>query len=124
MSLQYDFSMPALSETGVGVGAGGWVHYGPFTVPSGGELNALLAQPISVGASPAGNADLYVRKDAQPTLSTFDCAGNVPANGTTSFERCRLTAPGTYYVSIHGASSTAGLSLQVFLESFGIFTNP
>ncbi|MDC3962888.1 FG-GAP-like repeat-containing protein [Polyangium jinanense] len=120
MSLQYDFSMPALSETGVSVGSGGWVHYGPFTIAIGGELNAFLTRPIPVGGLPAGDADLYVRKDVQPTLSSYDCR----SNGTTSFERCSLTDAGTYYVSIYGASATTGLGAQVFLESLGIFTNP
>ncbi|WP_437502193.1 FG-GAP-like repeat-containing protein [Sorangium sp. So ce1099] len=115
MDIQYNLSAPALSETDVSIAASGVKHYGPFTtssfVLSGGEVNALLA-----GFS--GNADLYVRWGAPPTTTTYDCKDT----GADSFAHCRITGTGSAYVMVVGASAVDDLSVQVFLESFGVFT--
>ncbi|KAL7580891.1 hypothetical protein ACA910_001160 [Epithemia clementina (nom. ined.)] len=48
-----------------------------------------------------GDADLYVRKNAEPTLNDFDCASlNIGSN-----ELCTFTEPGTYYIMVYGFTS-------------------
>jgi Bacterial pre-peptidase C-terminal domain. len=56
-----------------------------------------------------GDADLYVRKDSQPTTSTYNCRPYLSGNNET----CTFSgASGTYYVMIRGYSAFSGVSLK------------
>ncbi|WP_440056616.1 S8 family peptidase (plasmid) [Pseudoalteromonas sp. T1lg65] len=68
--------------------------------------NVTLAVNISGGS---GDADLYVRKGAEPTKSTYDCRPY--RNGNS--ESCSLTSGqgGTYYIKLIGYTSFSGVSL-------------
>ena len=61
----------------------------------------------------SGDADLYVRAGAEPTLSQFDCR----PYSSTSDEACTIAAPtpGLYYVMVRGYSEfRAGALLAGF----------
>ncbi|UXY14704.1 WD40 repeat domain-containing protein [Chitiniphilus purpureus] len=65
-----------------------WVHLGPYASVQ--ELNAAV-----VGT---GNADLYLRAGAKPTLRRYDCKST--AAGST--ENCSVPAGNAVYVSLYG----------------------
>ncbi len=56
-----------------------------------------------------GDADLFVKRDAEPTDVVFDCA----SAGATSNESCVFNAPqaGTWYVRIVAFSAYSGVTL-------------
>jgi hypothetical protein len=56
-----------------------------------------------------GDADLYVRKDAKPTTSSYDCR---PYEDGMAGEQCELGA-GNWYVSLHGFAATSDFTLDV-----------
>jgi Bacterial pre-peptidase C-terminal domain len=60
-------------------------------------------------AGGSGDADLYVRRGAQPTTSVFDCRPFIGGNNET----CTFNAPaaGQYYVMIRGFSAFSGVTL-------------
>jgi vibriolysin len=72
-------------------------------VPSG---QSTLSLKISGGS---GDADLYVRSAAAPTLSSYDCRPYLNGNAET----CSFTNPkaGTYYVLINAYANYSGVSL-------------
>ena len=74
-----------------------------FTVPAGAP-NLVIG--ISGGS---GDADLYVRRNAQPTTSTYDCrpyrAGNAESCASTT------AAGGTYHVLVRGYGAYSGVTL-------------
>lgn len=82
--------------------AGGNRYY-TITVPVG----ATNLQVTTSGGS--GNVDLYLRADAAPTTSTFDCRSTASDNT----ESCVIPSPtaSTYYVMLNAASSYSGVSL-------------
>lgn len=84
-------------------GASGSETYFSIEIPAGATD---LSFQISGGS---GDADLYVRFGAEPTLSSYDC--RPWANGNA--ESCPFASPsaGTYYVMIQGYSAYSGLSL-------------
>lgn len=84
---------PLTQDAGT-LAADAWKHYGPFTVDAAG-LKAVLA--IS-----KGDADLYVRKDAKPTATAYDCR---PYEDGLTGESCSVGA-GTWYVALHGYAAT------------------
>jgi hypothetical protein len=85
----------------------------------GGGLNSetLYALAVPAGAADlqirtsggSGDADMFVRRDAIPTGSTYDCVSENP--DTT--ESCLFAAPaqGTYYVLLKGYAAYAGVTL-------------
>ena len=83
-----------LAQDAGSLAADAWKHYGPFTVDAAG-LKAVLA--IS-----KGDADLYVRKDAKPSATTYDCR---PYEDGLTGESCSVGA-GTWYVALHGYAAT------------------
>ncbi len=87
-------------ETGT-LGADAWKHFGPFKVDAPGLLAALTLAK--------GDADLYVRKDAKPTTSSYDCR---PYQDGMAGEQCELGA-GNWYVSLHGFAATSDFTLDV-----------
>ena len=61
-------------------------------------------------SSGSGDADLYVRRGAQPTTSTYDCRPYLIGNNET----CTFTAPvaADYYVMIRGYVAYSGVTLK------------
>jgi hypothetical protein len=57
----------------------------------------------------SGDADLYVRRGAQPTTSLFDCRPFLNGNNET----CTINAPaaGQYFVMLRGFSAFSGVTL-------------
>lgn len=81
-----------------------WNHFGPFSTAAG---------SFSARLTGTGDADLYVRRGATPTLTAYDCrpyAGN-------STERCDLAGPGDFYVSVNGFATNSTYTLTVAYES-------
>ncbi|MEI7994983.1 MAG: S8 family serine peptidase, partial [Methylococcaceae bacterium] len=59
-----------------------------------------------------GDADLYVKKGAPPTTSSYDCRPYTSSNTET----CDMSAlgAGTYYIMVVGYSAVTGLTLESF----------
>ncbi|MEP6940124.1 MAG: pre-peptidase C-terminal domain-containing protein [Rudaea sp.] len=75
-----------------------------LTVPSG---KSTVTIKISGGT---GDADLYVKLNAAPTLSTYDCRPYVAGNSET----CTFTPPsggGTYYIKLNAYATYSSVSL-------------
>lgn len=87
--------------------AGEWTHY-YLDVPAG--MSSLTAT-MSGGS---GDADLYVRRGAEPTTSSYDCRPYRYGNN----ESCDISNPAEdrYYISIRGYQSFSGVSLNVVWE--------
>lgn len=81
-----------------------WLHY-TVTVPAG--MQTFTAS-IAGGT---GDADLYVRRGARPTTTTFDCRPYLQGNN----ESCNITNPAAdvWHVSIRAYSSFTGVTLTV-----------
>ncbi len=80
-----------------------WKHYS-VEIPAGmASFNVDM-----FGGS--GDADLYVRRGAQPSTSTYDCRPY--ANGNT--ENCNFNNPqaGTWYISVRGYSAYSGVNID------------
>lgn len=74
-----------------------------FSVPAG-------APNLSIGISGgSGDADLYVRRNAAPTISTYDCRPWRSGNNET----CSASAAegGTYHVLVRGYGAYSGVTL-------------
>lgn len=75
-----------------------------LTVPAG---KSSVTVQISGGT---GDADLYVRLNAAPTLSTYDCRPYITGNSET----CTFTPPaggGVYHVKLNAYTTYSGVSL-------------
>lgn len=95
---------PVTSTTSnISVTKGAWKYY-TLVVPAG---KTSLTISTSGGS---GDADLYVRKGAQPTKTTYDCRPYKTGNAET----CTFTNPTatTYYIGIYGYSAVSGLTLK------------
>jgi serine protease len=92
------------SVTDISVARGAWAYY-TIDVPAD---MATLNFNMNGGS---GDADMYIRRGAQPTLSTYDCrpyrAGNT--------EACPFTNPiaDTWHIGIYGYSAASGVSLDI-----------
>jgi pre-peptidase len=84
-------------------GAIGSQQFWVMDVPAGKDS---VVFSISGGS---GDADLYVRRGAQPTTSLFDCRPFINGNNET----CTFNAPaaGQYYVMIRGFAAFSGVTL-------------
>ena len=84
-------------------GASGSQQFWVMDVPAGKDAVVFT---ISGGS---GDADLYVRRGAQPTTSLYDCRPFITGNNET----CTFNAPaaGQYYVMIRGFSAFSGVIL-------------
>jgi serine protease len=62
----------------------------------------------------SGDADLYVRFGAQPTLSTWDCRPYLNGNNET----CTFNNPsaGTWHIMLHGYTSYSGVTVTAAYE--------
>ena len=58
-----------------------------------------------------GEADLYVRRDDEPTVNNYDCADDDPGNE----QECLFAAPaaGVYHIRVHGFDDYTGVELSV-----------
>ncbi|HEY0921719.1 S8 family peptidase [Rheinheimera pacifica] len=82
--------------------SGNWLHY-TLAVPAGmGTLNVTMS-------GGTGDADLYVRRGAQPTTSSYDCRPYKTGNN----ESCAFTNPqaATWYISMRAYSTFSGVTL-------------
>lgn len=97
-ALQNDVPLSNLS------GGVGNQRYFKISVPAG---KPSLVVTISGGS---GDADLYVRRGQQPTLSVYDCSPYIGGNNET----CSFTNPasGDWYIMLNGYSAYSGVTLR------------
>ncbi len=92
--LRQSLSLPPLQPRHVNkqgtVSKSRWKHYGPFEV-----LSDKLHATLSGGT---GDADLYIRRGARPTLTQHNCRPYLVGND----EECEVTGTGSFHVSVHG----------------------
>lgn len=89
-----------------------WKQYGPFNVAAGTTLTAVMTGD--------GDADLYVRKEAAPTATAYDCR---PYRDGTS-EQCSIIGPAKVYVGVNGYAATSSFALKVTYTEGGGVTPP
>ncbi len=78
-----------------------WSYYGPF------EAKANTRATITMTGT--GDADLYVRSNAQPTAGAYDCRPY--KNGSN--ENCSVAAGGIFYVAVHGYAARSTFNLEI-----------
>ncbi|MFC3647251.1 S8 family serine peptidase [Planctobacterium marinum] len=80
-----------------------WLHY-TFDMPAG-----MSTADFSISGG-TGDADLYIRKGAQPTTSNYDCRPYESGNNET----CTFTNPGqdTWHISIRAYRTFSGVTLS------------
>lgn len=93
----------SLDESNLSANRGTWQHY-TVEVPAGAPS---LTANISGGN---GDADLYVRFNAPPTLSSYNCRPYRPGNT----ENCNIATPqaGTWHISVRGYATYSGVNLS------------
>jgi|GEM_PF-6155017 len=92
----------SVNENGLS-GSGGTEHR--YTITGTGVAVVL--------AGGSGDADLYVRLDAAPTTSTYDCR----SNGYSNSESCNLSGSGTWHIMVRGYSTFSGADLTANVTS-------
>ncbi len=92
------------SVTDISVARRAWTYY-TIDVPAG---MSTLDFNMSGGT---GDADMYIRRGAQPTSSTYDCRPYKSGNN----ESCSFTNPtaDTWHIGVYGYSAASGVSLDV-----------
>lgn len=92
-------------------GAAGSTQYWTIVVPAG----ATNLQVSMSGGT--GDADLYLRRGAQPTTSSYDCRPYKVGNN----ESCTVASPvaDTYHVMIRGYKAFSGVSLVATYDNGG-----
>ncbi|MBA3822102.1 MAG: pre-peptidase C-terminal domain-containing protein [Deltaproteobacteria bacterium] len=91
---------------------GGNVVYFSEVVTGGQWLDGWyfdVSGSIRVTLTGTGDVDLYVRRGASPTSSTFDCRPYV----TGSNETCSFTGPGRYFVGLAGDAPMSEVGVEV-----------
>jgi hypothetical protein len=85
----------------------GWKYY---TVEA--PANATSISAVLSGG--AGDADIYIRKGAQPTTSTYDCR----SWNTGNSESCEkaVTAESTWYVGINAYAAYSAANLEITVK--------
>jgi hypothetical protein len=78
-----------------------WKQLGPYEVAAG--------KNIVVTMTGDGDADLYVRKAAAPSLASYDCRPYQDGSGET----CTLTGPGSFFVGVNGYAATSNVALTI-----------
>jgi len=88
-------TLPRVENFSGSLASGATKSFGPFKVAAGGSFRA--------DTTGTGDTDLYVRKSAVPTTSTYTCK----SDGATSTETCtvNMTANGDVYVLLKGYTS-------------------
>src|SRR5690606_8325528 len=92
-------------------GAAGSTRFWTFEAPAGAS-NLLVS--IAGGS---GDADLYLRRGAPPTTSSFDCRPY--RNGNSESCRSASPQPGTWHVMVRGYSAFSGVMLTASYEASG-----
>lgn len=92
------------SQSNISVAKGQWTRF-TQVLPAG-----YKDMTISI-AGGSGDADLYIRRGAQSTKSTYDCRPYKNGNN----ESCNFTNPaaGTWYIDINGYSASSGITLTL-----------
>jgi len=92
-----------VAVTGISASTGAWKHY-KIAVPSG----QSKLEVVQTGSN--GDADLYVKRGAQPTTSSYDYR----SAGSTSNETVTVTNPvaGDWYISIYAYATYSGATLK------------
>ncbi|WP_085302864.1 S8 family serine peptidase [Colwellia polaris] len=92
------------SVTDITVARRAWTYY-TIDIPAG---MSTLDFNMSGGS---GDADLYIRRGAKPTTSTYDCRPYKSGNT----EACAFTNPvaDTWHIGVYGYSAASGVSLDV-----------
>lgn len=80
---------------------GAWKQYGPYNLAAGATLTAVMTG--------AGDADLYVRKNAAPSATSYDCR---PYRDGSN-EECSIVGPATVYVGVQGYAASSSYSLKI-----------
>ncbi len=90
-----------------------WKQLGPYNLAANATLTAVMTGD--------GDADLYVRKNAAPTSTAYDCRPY--QNGTA--EQCSIVGPAVVYVGINGYAATSNYQLKItYTEGTGGGTTP
>ncbi|MBA3463065.1 MAG: pre-peptidase C-terminal domain-containing protein, partial [Deltaproteobacteria bacterium] len=119
----YDMSMqdPGGGTTGTvktvndsgAIAKAAWKHLGPYNVAAGTTLTAVMTGDA--------DADLYVRKEAAPTATQYDCRPY--ASGSS--EQCSIVGPAKVYVAVNGYATTSNYQLKItYTEGTGGGTTP
>ena len=92
------------SASDISVGRKAWTYY-TLDIPAGMKT---LNFNLSGGT---GDADLYIRRGANPTTSTYDCRSQESGNT----ESCSFTNPtaDTWNIGIYGYTAASGMTLNV-----------
>ncbi len=106
LTASYDVSTPggdSGTETNLSAARRDWLYF-PVQVPAG---TGSLEVSITGGS---GDADLYVRKGAQPTTSSYNCRPYKNGNE----ESCSFSSPGadTWYIGIRAYTAFSGVTLN------------
>ncbi len=78
-----------------------WVQLGPYNVAAGTNF--------VVNMTGTGDADLYVKKGAAPTTSTYDCRPYKDG----SAESCSVPGGGQIYIAVNGYAATSTYNLAI-----------
>lgn len=100
-----------VTETGA-LAKAQWKQLGPYAVPAG--------KTLIVAMTGDGDADLYVRKNAAPSATSYDCR---PYTNNTN-ESCAIVGPATVYVGVNGYAATSNFSLSIKTATGGTTTPP
>ena len=100
-----------VSESGT-VAKSAWKQYGPFNVAAGATLKAVMTGD--------NDADLYVRKEAAPTSSSYDCRPYRDG----SAEECSIVGPAKVYVGVNGYAASSNFALEITYTEGGGTTEP
>jgi vibriolysin len=92
-----------VAQTSLSASTGTWKHF-KINVPTG-QSSLVIAQSLGTG-----DADLYVKRGAQPTSSSYDYRPYLGGNAET----VTVTNPvaGDWYISIYAYASYSGVSLK------------
>lgn len=103
---------PKTSLSAASGASGTFTHTYTLTLtPPAGTLYTSLAISTSGGSETGNGVDLYVRRNAAPTTSTYDCRSQNNANS----ESCTVTPPvngDTYYIYLRDGNSGSGHSFS------------
>lgn len=92
---------------------GAWKQLGPFKVAAGATLTATMTGD--------GDVDLYARKAAAPTATTYDCRPYRDG----SEEQCSIVGPADVYVGINGYATTSNYAVEIrYVEGGGTVPPP
>jgi Zn-dependent metalloprotease len=92
-----------VAQTSLSASTGTWKHF-KIAVPTG-QTSLVIAQSLGTG-----DADLYVKRGAQPTSAVYDYRPYLSGNAET----VTVTNPvaGDWYISIYAYASYSGVSLK------------